>query len=110
MSSRPCLVGTCGKVQAYAGGRVLHRESGDAMKAPPVSCQAWELRYRRFDLIDVLRERVAQRAALARHHGLEGFNPHRSLHRLIVPPQLTVAAAPRVVAVVSGECWDFLEE
>ncbi len=42
----------------------------------------------RAELLGVLRfVRLPVLVALAHRHGLNGFNPHRSLHRLVVPPE-----------------------
>lgn len=52
---------------------------------------AWRERERaaaRAELLGVLRfVRLPFLVALAHRHGLHGFNPHKSLHRLIVPPE-----------------------
>lgn len=40
----------------------------------------------RSELLRALRGRFAFLFALANRHGLSGFNPHRSMHRLALPP------------------------
>jgi hypothetical protein len=69
----------------------------------------------RSELLRVLRSRFAFLWTLSNRHGLSGFNPHRSMHRLVLPPEpasrpLTFKAAffgtglgPRPAAVADPE-------